>query len=59
MVASLVPTMTMGKEHGCTAAVAGTTTVGIACDCPNTAIEVGATVLWVGYKPCGTSEEHC
>jgi hypothetical protein len=61
VVALLVPTAAVGKEHSCTAAavVAGTIMAGIACDCPNTSLEVSAVALWVGYTPCGTSEEHC
>jgi uncharacterized protein (DUF983 family) len=53
-VASLLPTVAMGKEDGCTIAVATvvarTTAFGIAGDCPNTiAGKVYAAVLKVGY----------
>jgi hypothetical protein len=62
VVAPQVPTVAMGKEHGCTAtaatAMARTAAIGTASDCPNTAVEVDAAVLRVGYIPCGTWEEH-
>jgi hypothetical protein len=47
VVASLVPTATMGREHGCTtaAAMAGTTTVGIVGDCPNNDVEDDTAIL--------------
>jgi hypothetical protein len=46
-----VPTMVVGKEHGCAvaAAMAETAIVGSAGDCPNTTVEVSAAILWVGY----------
>jgi hypothetical protein len=48
------------SEHDCTtaAAVAGTIVVGTTDDCPSTTVEDGTTVLWVGYTPYGTLEEH-
>jgi hypothetical protein len=49
MVASLV---------SATAAVAKTTAVGTAGDCPSTVVEDDATVLWVGCTSYGTTEEH-
>jgi hypothetical protein len=60
MVASLVPAAAMGKEYGYTVVVvvAKTAAVGTAGDCPSTIVEDDVVVLWVGYTPCGTSEEH-
>jgi hypothetical protein len=63
VVASLLLVAAVGKEHDCTVAIvsAGTTVtaIGIAGDCPNTAVvEVGAPDPWVGYTPYDTLEEH-
>jgi hypothetical protein len=60
MVASLVPAAAMGKEYSYTVVVvvAKTAAVGTAGDCPSTVVEDDVVVLWVGYTPCGTSEEH-
>jgi hypothetical protein len=46
MVASLVPTAAVGKEHSCTTTTTtGTVIVGTVGDCPNTTAEVGAAIL--------------
>jgi hypothetical protein len=41
VVASLLPTMIVGKEHGCTVAIVART----AGDCPNIVVEDDAAVL--------------
>jgi hypothetical protein len=58
VLASLVPTVAVGKENGCTAVAARTVTVGTMDDCPSTAVEVDATALPVGYTPCGALEVY-
>jgi hypothetical protein len=56
VMASLVPALAMGREHGYTAAAATIeiAAVSSAGSCPNTVIVVGTVVLSVGYTPCGT-----
>jgi hypothetical protein len=61
VVPSLVPAAAVGKEHGCVvvaATMAGTIAVDTVSDYPSTIVEDYATVLWVGYTPCGTLEKH-
>jgi hypothetical protein len=58
VLASLVPTVAVGKENGCTTVAAGIVSVGTMGDCPSTAVEVNATALPMGYTPCGALEEY-
>jgi hypothetical protein len=46
--------------HGSIAAVAAGTTIvlGTMSDCPGNIVDIGVTVLWVGYGPYDTLEEH-
>jgi hypothetical protein len=53
-----LPAAVVEWGHG-TAAVARTDAAGVTTsDYPSTVVEGGAAVLWMGYRPYGTSEEH-
>jgi hypothetical protein len=51
--------LAVGQEHSCTNdAAARSVVVDTTGDFPSIVVEGDTTVLWVGYTPCGTLEEH-